>query len=1514
MPPNLKQSLNHLILADCSHRQFLSRQELAYKVLDLPEIRKSFNDVSIVGCYPRANLTEQTNDGGTVVFSDRTEYSAYAERCRADTKCVGENFDKESLKNMCFREFAETVSHTWVLNKSVKAEPIDPKSRRKFKTRDIDSGHWVLRKMSKRRHIRWSTVMYCKPAHLYEEVEQGKTTSQTLYFDLDPDKRRQLYRAYQELVCYRPWTVSPEESFLSKEVREKLSATDPEAERRHSLMKLEAFQRVYMDLWSKGEVAKEGSQWHRDNQYSYTMYLTNKHNSDMRLDRSENKGMFEPKYEQADELADLELPPPSSVFVEEPDMPSVLNFLPADMFRSILRQDPPTGSDIAEAYPLNDGFQRREEMVRTSRSSLFMADPPSPVIDREALSEWHKRAIELVTSGKQQVLYIYGKAGTGKTEVALHICDHYKGRVQAGAATGKAATNFNGPTVHAMFGWAHNADSQSVIRASEASKYARLRVFYEETEVFVIDEVNVMSASELGLLNEDMCKVFDPKGKLKNENGEVLPFGGKKVVFLGDAAQLRPVCGTAIYDSSIGGTETNSGRRNANATEYKRRIRNGLNLYRDILSKNCIWLNKCFRNKGLLLEIMDRVRNGEQTLADLDKLLYQRRKYPNVETAHGIHYSNESCSISNWLDLWETCKNRDPPQRLFISRATYHTSGENDLVISSLAALPPSRYNFAPDVLCVAEGCEVRLITNLNVSAGLANSATGTVVKVIYNNADVQALLGGQHPPAYSIIVDFPQFSGFLSGNKRQFPFPNRHWVPLYRQKFLPQTVPGWIRKKQSLSLCYREQFPLDLCRHITAHRGQGQTWKNQLVSVDLGLESPSNHIPGDIASIVYVACTRTDKLQNLFISPIFPSIWERIGKSDVDKARQESELQLRGKAEGFAQQHGWHKEFLEEQAYVSDYSENSQEWKEIVDATEPPVYFRESDPAVDGTQYTGTGDEQVPGWLGPVERERHIGIDQGVKNFAMVAVDKTPDALPRIVGAEFYNLADKGLNARKFDEADLVLVLQTQTVLMNWIQQPGYPPLLPPVDRVIVHLEQVSPKNKFNKVFAINLGRLLQRLCNVQNCVVKLSQPHIHRASGPMFKLGDKIVKECKLTPAVYTSSRKRPAAAGAASVGFPAKHPRLQNSPFPSDIEPDSTDSETETGHDKAQAAEYRRKKRMSNAIFRYFIHADFDQKMELQVDMSDTLQGHWKELDSSRTVTKFDDLGDALLHALDEILCGSSNYRPLIPASPALNVNRSVILAVLPDKIYWVVLQCTWNAFTLENMGVSDSHLYRHQKYSGRDTAEFIKGNLDPSLREALTQFTASKLYADVEVIKVIVKQLQAYKQLGLKGDAAGALTECTVTSMMLLCDETAGVNSRLSRVYGKEFSYTRTLLPSEHKLHVQRSTGKHTNAIVAFLEWSKRNIPSFVKNRPLRMSSTEKQTVFQALIDLSGCSSHQMEMVRLSSHIVSLLQVNSFSGEETQRMLADLFLIGLNKNGQYVSAVAPAYRHSASKSRK
>ena len=56
------------------------------------------------------------------------------------------------------------------------------------------------------------------------------------------------------------------------------------------------------------------------------------------------------------------------------------------------------------------------------------------------------------------------------------------------------------------------------------------------------------------------------------------------------------------------------------------------------------------------------------------------------------------------------------------------TTGENHQVVDGLAALPPSKFNYAADVLCVAVGCDVRLVRNVNVAASLVNSATGTVV------------------------------------------------------------------------------------------------------------------------------------------------------------------------------------------------------------------------------------------------------------------------------------------------------------------------------------------------------------------------------------------------------------------------------------------------------------------------------------------------------------------------------------------------------------------------------------------------------------------------------------------------------------------------------------------------------------------------------------------------------------------------------------------------------------------
>ena len=227
MPPNMQTVLSQLLLADVSHRSFLTKQQLAYHVMQLPVVRRTF-----------ANVGEATS--------------------------------------------------------------------RKFLSRDVNSGHWLLKRRTKRRHIRFSTVLYIDLPGFYEPVEFGDSTPQTSFFSLSVAKRKQLYRAYMELVCYVPWKDSPEESFLDDVQRSTLDSAqqDPEKDHRYSLRRLEIFWNVYMTMWKRGEVAPSGSQWWRDNQYSYSMFLTTKHNVDVHLQRVEHEGTLSARYETDDEVKD----------------------------------------------------------------------------------------------------------------------------------------------------------------------------------------------------------------------------------------------------------------------------------------------------------------------------------------------------------------------------------------------------------------------------------------------------------------------------------------------------------------------------------------------------------------------------------------------------------------------------------------------------------------------------------------------------------------------------------------------------------------------------------------------------------------------------------------------------------------------------------------------------------------------------------------------------------------------------------------------------------------------------------------------------------------------------------------------------------------------------------------------------------------------------------------------------------------------------------------------------------
>jgi len=1524
LPPNMKQVLSQLILANCSHRAFISKPELAYKVMNLPDVCRSFGKVSIVGFYHRANLQVPYDDKYTIEYSDRTEYTAYAERCKTETES-GCGLAKQSLAKMSFHEFSETVQHKWINVKRTEATVIDKSIKRKFRTRDVNSGHWRLTLRNQRKHIRPSTVLYTAPPIDYELVESGKTTTQTTFFDLSIEKRHQLYRAYYELIMYIPWQNTPDESFLSDEVQAVLEDRDrhSEIDSRHSLQRLEEFWKVYKEMFDQGKVAQPGTAWHHDNQFSYSMYLVNQHNRDIHLDRVDNNGVLKAHYEDVDELVnvDVDIRPAVNDISDMSEYPTFENFMPPDSFRDIVEQKPPKESEICVAFPLQHQWQHLEEITTHDKAKRFIANPPAPSVQYSDMTPIQQFAVDMGKDEKQQILFLCGKAGSGKTAVALTICQHFYGRVQATAYTGKAASLFNGPTIHSLFGWSHNEHRSVAEIKAESKKVQDFRIAHEGIDLFVIEEALAIPPAYFALMDEMMSVAFNPKQK-KDSQGRVPPFGGKRLILCGDQSQLPPIGGPALYGNGSNASDTSS-RSKKRESKHCKRTNAGQLIFEKYFVPNCIYLQRQQRNTGLLGEIVDRMRQGKLTEKDCMMLTYQRTRFPDLCTDYGIHYQNEKCSMYNWRQLWHDCRLSTPQCRMFLCKATYHVTTNNDQIVEQLSTLPPQAYDYAPDILCVAEGSEVRLLYNVNTAAGLVTSQCGTVVKVIYDNADAESLIAGQHVVPYCIIVSFTAFQGFLAKgdcmSTRMFPFPrHRTWVPVFRRRFSVKisALPTWVRKKQLEKDCYRIQFPLDLARNITVHRAQGQTMANCLVSVDLGLEHPDMRLPPEIGCILYVACTRVTKLENLFVSAIHPTVWQKIGQGDLDKHRRIVDRKLQDAAREFAASHGKYSEMCDELAWTVDCSQNAEEWRLLKKQEEPPISksmteLSNAHLALDTDFHVDLGDVQFQMFSKPVSSERHIGIDQGVKNFAIAVIERKVGEFPRIVAVNNYI----NLNLKKhFKAADVVLALTQKTDLLLWMRpvNDSYK-----VDRVIVHLEQIDVRNRNSKQFSVDLGKLLQQQAlDSETCIVKMSQPHIHRATGPLFKLGDEIAEELQLHSTLYLQYRTR----AESNPAVTAHHVEVQSDVEPSDSK--LSDAINIDNTRQSQSQEYRAKKKISSDVFRYIIKADEQQQRQMKLSVDKTVQEYWRLMINSDSSVKLDDVGDALLHALDELLCGSTNFRQLVPAAPSVHVNRSIAIAVFPDAVYWIVLNCQWNMFVLENCGCFN-YCLRNMFYKHPSTVETIKRMVTQctDLWNAMSEFPGNLIYNAVDHIKVVVKQLTGHTELRLTNEAAGSLTYSAMKAMKLICDGVIGVNSKLcdrhDKVLGSLYSRTSTVHP-DRKFQVVNSSGKHTNAILSCLSWMKENLKHFVENRREMLNEYEKRIFFHAMLNDAKSDKTSMEMLQLSDYVktklcsqeVDLLMKND---NTYSRNIADLVLVAISKNQQHVKAIA-ANSRKASKRRR
>jgi ATP-dependent DNA helicase PIF1 len=179
--------------------------------------------------------------------------------------------------------------------------------------------------------------------------------------------------------------------------------------------------------------------------------------------------------------------------------------------------------DILGIVPVNIG-----ELNRQATHARPSPPPVAPRVDPlegiEITDEY--RVVSKLVEGGFPIVFVSGKAGTGKSTLIHYLRHTFKKNVVVVAPTGVAALNVKGTTIHSYFQFPPR------IVTDEDIKEVKDRRLYTKLDLLVVDEVSMVRAD----LVDAMDKFLRLNGRHQNR-----PFGGTQILLVGDLFQLPPV-------------------------------------------------------------------------------------------------------------------------------------------------------------------------------------------------------------------------------------------------------------------------------------------------------------------------------------------------------------------------------------------------------------------------------------------------------------------------------------------------------------------------------------------------------------------------------------------------------------------------------------------------------------------------------------------------------------------------------------------------------------------------------------------------------------------------------------------------------------------------------------------------------------------------------------------------------------------------------------------------------------
>lgn len=372
-------------------------------------------------------------------------------------------------------------------------------------------------------------------------------------------------------------------------------------------------------------------------------------------------------------------------------------------------------------------------------------------------------ALSMMESGGP-FTFVTGRAGTGKSTLLKHFRETTEFVAPVLAPTGVAALNVGGETIHRFFLFPPNVTVKHA--RSEASSTPNPEI-YQNADMLIIDEISMVRADLLDCMDQFLRIVRKRKA----------PFGGLRIVAIGDLYQLPPVITTA--------------EREAFAELYDSPYFFASNVMQELFAMSgvsCIELEKVYRQKDkTFVALLNAVRDRTVTEKQLKKLNTRLNASPPKEAI-----------VLTAINASAEALNTDRLARLPGSVQTFE--GE-------FRGAFPEREAPSDAVLTLKKNARVMCVAN-DPHGRFVNGSLGWVVD-----------FGVDEDVGPSVIVKLDT-GGIVS--------VSAHLWNIYRSVYDSFTRTLDQEKMGSFS-----QIPLKLAWAVTIHKSQGKTFDE--VTIDLG-------------------------------------------------------------------------------------------------------------------------------------------------------------------------------------------------------------------------------------------------------------------------------------------------------------------------------------------------------------------------------------------------------------------------------------------------------------------------------------------------------------------------------------------------------------------------------------------------------------------------------------------------------------------------------------------------------